>query len=214
MLTPASTSADTRVAPRSRAEPLRISRPGNSPIPRISAGAVGAQRCRRCGKATSRPVAQGSSCRCPPRAIGRQHSVPRREQAPSGVWIGCPRWGSELQGPDVRAVFSLAERGCDVPEHEPDLGIGVRPEYLLKRDRDQCLTEVKEFAPGSWPIRRGSNSQQRVLKPIGARSIRRRGSCATPSRSDARSSSSLPIRMKPSGDCCGRASSSLPCTAT
>jgi hypothetical protein len=60
----------------------------------------------------------------------------------------------------------LAERGFDVPEHEPDLGIGVRPEYLLERDGHQCLIEVKEFAPGSWPIRRGSNSQQQVLKPI------------------------------------------------
>lgn len=60
----------------------------------------------------------------------------------------------------------LAERGFDVSEHEPDLGIGVRPDYLLKRGGDRCLTEVKEFAPESWPIRRGSTSQKQVLKPI------------------------------------------------
>lgn len=60
----------------------------------------------------------------------------------------------------------LAERDFDVPEHEPDLGIGVRPEYLLERGGDECLTEVKEFARGPWPIRQGSNSQQEVLKPI------------------------------------------------
>lgn len=60
----------------------------------------------------------------------------------------------------------LAERGFDVPEHEPDLGIGVRPDYLLTRDADHCVTEVKSFAPESWPIRRGSNSQKQVLKPI------------------------------------------------
>ena len=51
----------------------------------------------------------------------------------------------------------LAERAFDVPEHEPELGIGVRPEYLIERDGHTCLTEVKEFAPSSWPIRRGSN---------------------------------------------------------
>jgi hypothetical protein len=60
----------------------------------------------------------------------------------------------------------LSERGLEVSEHEPDLGIGVRPEYLLDSGRNRCRTEVKEFAPGSWPIRRGSTSQQQVLKPI------------------------------------------------
>jgi len=61
----------------------------------------------------------------------------------------------------------LAERGFESPEHEPDLGIGVRPEYLLERNGHRCLTEVKEFALESNPIRAsGSYSQQQTLKPI------------------------------------------------
>lgn len=61
----------------------------------------------------------------------------------------------------------LAERGFVVPEHEPDLGIGVRPEYLVEADGDRCLIEVKEFAPSSWPLGSGGvTSQQQLLKPI------------------------------------------------
>ena len=60
----------------------------------------------------------------------------------------------------------LAERGIAVPEHEPDLGIRVRPEYLVEVDGERCIVEVKSFARGSWPIRRGSNSQERTLKPM------------------------------------------------
>ena len=61
----------------------------------------------------------------------------------------------------------LSERGFVVPEHEPDLGIGVRPEYLLDVEGDRCLVEVKEFAPSSWPLGSGGiHSQQQVLKPI------------------------------------------------
>jgi hypothetical protein len=40
----------------------------------------------------------------------------------------------------------LAEHGYDVPEHEPDLGVGRQPDYLLSRDGHTCLCEVKEFA--------------------------------------------------------------------
>lgn len=60
----------------------------------------------------------------------------------------------------------LAERGVPVPEHEPDLGIGVRPEYVVELDGERCIVEVKEFAPGSWPIRRGVTEQQQQHKPI------------------------------------------------
>lgn len=61
----------------------------------------------------------------------------------------------------------LAERGFLVPEHEPDLGIGVRPEYLLEADEDRCLVEVKEFAVSSWPLGSGGvASQEQLLKPI------------------------------------------------
>jgi hypothetical protein len=51
-----------------------------------------------------------------------------------------------------------------VPEHEPDLGTGVRIEYLLDLDGETCVTEVKQFDPSSWPIT-GSNSMEQVLKP-------------------------------------------------
>jgi hypothetical protein len=68
---------------------------------------------------------------------------------------------------DQRFESYLAERGIDVPEHEPDLGIGVRIEYLLKHEGVSCATEVKEFAPDSWPIKKsGSYSQKTMLKPI------------------------------------------------
>lgn len=60
----------------------------------------------------------------------------------------------------------LVERGIAVPEHEPDLGIGVRPEYLVEHDGERCLVEVKEFARESWPIRAGETTMEEVLKPI------------------------------------------------
>jgi hypothetical protein len=62
----------------------------------------------------------------------------------------------------------LGHVGVRVPEHEPDLGIGVRIEYLLDIDGHTCATEVKEFAPESWPLKRriGSYSFKTLLKPI------------------------------------------------
>jgi hypothetical protein len=60
----------------------------------------------------------------------------------------------------------LTERCIAVPEHEPDLGIGVRPEYLLEHDGARCLVEVKQFAPSSWPIRAGVTTMKEQLKPI------------------------------------------------
>jgi hypothetical protein len=60
----------------------------------------------------------------------------------------------------------LAQRGIDVPEHEPDLGIASRPDYVVERDGARCVVEVKSFARDSWPIKRGSTSMQEVLKPI------------------------------------------------
>jgi hypothetical protein len=60
----------------------------------------------------------------------------------------------------------LRHQGITVPEHEPDLGIGVRIEYLVEIDGETCATEVKQFDPSSWPIRAGrSHSMQQVLKP-------------------------------------------------
>lgn len=60
----------------------------------------------------------------------------------------------------------LRERGIEVPDHEPDLGIGSRPDYLVEHDGARCVVEVKSFARDAWPIRRGSTSMQRILKPI------------------------------------------------
>src|SRR5271165_4941938 len=51
----------------------------------------------------------------------------------------------------------LAEHGIAVPEHEPDLGIRARPEYVVEVRGKCCLCEVKEFAestnslPGAGP---------------------------------------------------------------
>jgi hypothetical protein len=64
----------------------------------------------------------------------------------------------------------LTEHGYVVPEHEPDLGIGVRPEYLVERDGQHCLTEVKEFDAATAPMidasAKTSWSQEEMLKPI------------------------------------------------
>ena len=64
----------------------------------------------------------------------------------------------------------LVEHEYVMPEHEPDLGIGVRPEYFVERGGERCLTEVKEFDPASAPMRdarrKGSWSQEEMLKPI------------------------------------------------
>ncbi len=59
----------------------------------------------------------------------------------------------------------LRHAGVPVPDHEPDLGIGVRIEYLLDLDGERCATEVKEFDPSSWPIKAGTTSMEQVLKP-------------------------------------------------
>src|ERR1039458_4247580 len=60
----------------------------------------------------------------------------------------------------------LDECGFVVPEHEPDLGIRARPDYVVESDGDRCVVEVKTFARDAWPIRRGSTSMREVLKPI------------------------------------------------
>jgi hypothetical protein len=86
--------------------------------------------------------------------------------------------GQRTAGDEVFEAY-LRERGISIPKHEPDLGIGKRPDYLVTLGEDTCLCEVKEFAPGmnsipgsgSWPM-------TTVLKPIrskvheGARQLR------------------------------------------
>ena len=80
---------------------------------------------------------------------------------------------------DLMFEAYVASCGLDVPEHEPDLGLLRRPDYLLNVNGQTCLCEVKEFAPttnsipgaGTWPL-------TTVLKPIrrqvheGARQLR------------------------------------------
>jgi hypothetical protein len=77
--------------------------------------------------------------------------------------------GQRTQGDEMFEAY-LVEHGYVVPEHEPDLGIGVRPEYLLELDNEHCLTEVKEFDPATAPMRdtsvKASWSQVETLKPI------------------------------------------------
>jgi hypothetical protein len=42
-------------------------------------------------------------------------------------------------------AYLLAER-YDLPEHEPELGVGKHPDYVVERDDSKCVCEVKEFA--------------------------------------------------------------------
>jgi hypothetical protein len=68
---------------------------------------------------------------------------------------------------DLTLEAYAAERGFDLSEHEPDLGIGVRIEYVIGCDGEDAITEVKEFALDSWPIKRsGTYSEEQMLKPI------------------------------------------------
>jgi hypothetical protein len=60
------------------------------------------------------------------------------------------------------------EWGYELSDHEPDLGTGKRPDYLLGRGGEQCVIEVKQFAAGtsSFPAHGGSTDLATVLKPI------------------------------------------------
>ena len=64
----------------------------------------------------------------------------------------------------------LGEQRFDVPEHEPDLGVETRPDYLVALDGHTCLCEVKEFAPTTNSIPgSGTWAMKTVLKPIRAK---------------------------------------------
>jgi hypothetical protein len=74
--------------------------------------------------------------------------------------------GKRTEG-DERFEAYLAERSYVVPEHEPDLGICVRVEYVIERGGEEAITEGKEFALDSWPIKKsGTYSEQQMLKPV------------------------------------------------
>jgi hypothetical protein len=55
-----------------------------------------------------------------------------------------------------------------VPQHEPDLGVIKRPDYLIERDGYMCVCEVKEFANGTASFRGagGTTSPEVVLSPM------------------------------------------------
>lgn len=61
----------------------------------------------------------------------------------------------------------LAERGVAIPEHEPDLGVLKKADYLVETDGRRCLCEVKEFAPTTQSVIPGS--MQDLLKPLRAK---------------------------------------------
>jgi hypothetical protein len=70
---------------------------------------------------------------------------------------------------DLMFEAYLAEQGFGDVEHEPDLGVGKRPDYVIERDGQRCVVEVKEFAPDTSPFpnqRFGSIDSQTLLKPI------------------------------------------------
>lgn len=68
----------------------------------------------------------------------------------------------------------LREQGYAIPEHEPDLGVSRRPDYLVERDGLKCVCEVKEFdrettstpGLGAGGNRFGSFDSETVLKPV------------------------------------------------
>jgi hypothetical protein len=55
----------------------------------------------------------------------------------------------------------LADHGYDAPQHERDLGVGKRPDYVVERGGHRCVCEVKDFAPdaSSLPAQLGYSSR-------------------------------------------------------
>lgn len=62
----------------------------------------------------------------------------------------------------------LAEQGYGPVPHEPDLGVGKRPDYVIERDGQRCVVEVKEFAEDSSPFKGSSGTfdSRAMHKPI------------------------------------------------
>jgi hypothetical protein len=79
--------------------------------------------------------------------------------------------GQRTTGDEMFEAY-LSEREYAVSEHEPDLGIGVRVEFVIGRtEPDEVITEVKQFAPDAWPMKDahaegGTYSQKKILHPI------------------------------------------------
>jgi len=86
--------------------------------------------------------------------------------------------GERTAGDELFEAY-LREHQIPVPEHEPDLGVGKRPDYPVTLGGDTCLCEVKEFAPTTNSIPgSGTWAMTTVLGPIrskvhdGARQLR------------------------------------------
>lgn len=64
----------------------------------------------------------------------------------------------------------LIEQGLDVPAHEPDIGVGKRPDYVIERAGQRCVCEIKEFSPDASSLPRTlgytSTGMDVILKPI------------------------------------------------
>ena len=62
----------------------------------------------------------------------------------------------------------LEQHGLPIAEHEPDLGVSTRPDYVIERDGFRCVCEVKEFARDtmSIPWNARTASMETVLKPF------------------------------------------------
>jgi hypothetical protein len=62
------------------------------------------------------------------------------------------------------------ERGYELSDHEPDLGSTRRPDYVISRDAEQCIVEVKEFAPTTRSLPNqpggGTTDAATVLRPV------------------------------------------------
>lgn len=70
---------------------------------------------------------------------------------------------------DLMFEAYVAEQNYPAPQHEPDLGTTKRPDYLIERDGERCVVEVKQFAPDtrSFPDQRaGTTTVEAILKPI------------------------------------------------
>jgi hypothetical protein len=71
---------------------------------------------------------------------------------------------------DLMFEAYLAEQGYGEVSHEPELGVGKFPDYVIERDGQRCVVEVKEFAPESSPSPTGAGygslDSATLLKPI------------------------------------------------
>jgi hypothetical protein len=71
---------------------------------------------------------------------------------------------------DLMFEAYLAEQGYGEAEHEPELGVGKYPDYMIERNGRRCVVEIKEFSPDSspFPDRPGliTLDAKTVLKPI------------------------------------------------